>query len=66
MKKFKEAYFVLYDDQDFPICYFENVYELLQLINYSTRDLLKRFNKYGDLIHIIINHKKYSLMRFCD
>lgn len=61
-----ENYFVLYDSNDCPICYFDNFYELAKHINYSVYDLVKRFNKYGDSINIIIGNKLYKLVTFVD
>lgn len=67
MKEFKtDAYFVLYDKEDYPICYFDNLTELLGHINYSGRNLLKEFNKHGNSVNIIINNKIYKLYKFVD
>ena len=62
----KENYFVLYDDNDNIICYFDSVDELLNCVAYSLKKLVYRFNKEGNTIGIEINHKRYRLATFVD
>ena len=67
MKEFRcYNYFVLYDKDDYPICLFENLEELLKHINYRERELLYRFKKFGNSINIVIGNKIYKLFRFED
>ncbi len=61
-KKIKnDCYFVLYDFNDFPVCYFDNFDELSRHINYSSRRLAILFNAYGNLLHICIGGIMYKL-----
>lgn len=62
----KENYFVLYDENDYPICYFDNFYELSKHINYRCSDLVCKFNKFGNCINIVIGNKLYKLVTFVD
>ena len=66
IKKFRTCYFVLYDMEDNPICYFDNIMELLKHINYRDTDLLSKFSKNYNNINIVIGKRKYKLYRFCD
>ena len=67
MKEFKDkTYFVLYDIDDYPLCYFETLEELQKSINYDSSKLLYRFKNEGSLIKIIMNNKFYRLARFVD
>lgn len=59
-------YFVLYDKNDIPVCYFENFEELTKHINYNQYDLVKRFKKFGNSIKIIIGNQFYKLYKFVD
>ncbi len=67
MKKFygkelkKIYYFVLYDMEDFPICYFDNFKELSNNLNYPLKKITYMLNIYGNLIHIKIGNKLYKL-----
>lgn len=66
-KLFREmSYFVLYDKNDIPVCYFENFEELQKHINYRCSDLVTKFNKFGDSIKIVIENQFYKLYRFED
>ena len=38
------GYFVLYDDSDEIICYFDGYYDLIKHCNYKLCDLVRRFN----------------------
>ena len=61
-KKIREnCNFVLYDFNDFPVCYFDNFEELSKHINYSSRRLATLFNVYGNLLHICIGKNMYKL-----
>lgn len=62
----KYNYFVLYDMDDYPICLFENLEELLQHINYNCSKLVYQFKKFGNSINIVIGNKIYKLFRFED
>ena len=66
MSKRRYDYFVLYDMEDFPICLFESLEELLLHINYDSKSLLCEFYKHNNNIKIIINKRKYKLFRFED
>ncbi len=66
MSKRRYDYFVLYDMEDFPICLFENIEELLLHINYKSTDLLREFYKHNNSINIVIGKHKYKLFRFLD
>lgn len=66
-KLFREiCYFVLYDKNDIPVCYFDNFEELTKNINYTSSKLVYRFNKYGNSIKIVIGNQFYKLYRFTD
>ncbi len=62
----KISYFVLYDKNDIPVCYFDNFEELSKYINYRCSDLVIKFNKFGDSIKIVIGNQFYKLYRFQD
>lgn len=62
----KDNYFVLYDLNDFPICYFDNFDELSKHLNYRCSDLVSRFNKYGNNLKIVIGNEFYKLFTFKD
>ena len=67
MKEFRNnTYFVLYDVQDYPICYFDNLEEVLKCINYSPSKLLYRFKNEGFLIGVTLGNHYYRLARFTD
>lgn len=57
--------FVLYDENDMLVCYFDNYYELAQHINIPSWNLAIRFNKNrNNIINIVIDgniHKLYLL-----
>ena len=66
MKVLKKSYFVLYDANDFPICFFEDFWELLKCINYNKYELIRRFKENNKFIKIVINSEFYKLYRFTD
>ena len=48
-KTFREKnYFILYDKDDYIICYFDNYQELSTRLNYRCSDLVYKFNQYGN------------------
>lgn len=51
---------------DYPICYFDNLEEVLKCINYNSYDLVKQFKNKGNLIRVVLNNKFYRLARFVD
>lgn len=57
----EKYYFVLYDMNDYPICYFDNFDELKQHLNYPLKKINYMLNIYGNLIHIKIGDKLYKL-----
>lgn len=61
-----QNYFVLYDSNDFPICYFDSFNELSKRISYRCSDLVRQFNKFGNTINIIIGNQLYKLCTFVD
>lgn len=61
-----EAYFVLYDKNDFIICYFDNLTELSKHINYDCKHLVYRFNKFGNPLNIVIGNEFYKLYYLYD
>lgn len=62
----KNNYFVLYDNKDNIICYFNNYEELSKYINYTARKLVYEFNfRNTNVINIIIDNKKLRLATFC-
>lgn len=66
-KTFKEQnYFILYDDNDNVLCYFENFDELKKLFNYRLSDIVYQFNKSDGFINVDIEKKRYKLYTFCD
>lgn len=64
MKKIE--YYVLYDNNDYPISYFENYTELTRVLNYSYKNLNYRFKKFGNSIKIVIGNQFYKLFKFSD
>ncbi len=58
------SYFVLYDYEDFPICYFDSLEDLLRHINYNRYELVRRFKQFGNDIKIVIENKLYKLYKF--
>lgn len=65
-KSFINNSFVLYDENDEIICYFDNFNELSRYINYKLYDLVREFNRHKkDLINIEIDRKRYKLATFC-
>lgn len=54
-------YFVLYDVDDFPVCYFDNFDELGKHLNYPLKKISYMLNIYGNLLHIKIGNKVYKL-----
>lgn len=65
-KTFKNNYFVLYDENDEVICYFDNFNELTNYINYRLSNLVYQYNKQDtNVITIIIDDKKLKLATFC-
>ena len=62
----KNNYFILYDNKDNIICYFNNYEELSKYINYTARKLVYEFNfRNTNIINIIIDNKKLRLATFC-
>ena len=61
-------HFILYDDFDNIICYFDNFKELSKYFNYRLSDIVRNYNKYGidDMIKININNCRYNLFTFID
>lgn len=57
----KNNFFVLYDSNDFPVCYFDNFEELSKHLNYPCFYLVRKFNECGNTINIIINNVGYKL-----
>ena len=65
-KTFREKnYFILYDKDDYIICYFDNFQELSTRLNYPCYYLVYKFNQYGNLIPIVIGNKLYKLYTSC-
>lgn len=63
---FKNNYFVLYDNNDNLLYYFDSFVELSKIFNYRLSDLVYQFNRNNsNIITIIINNKKYKLATFC-
>lgn len=63
----KENYFILYDLDDFIVCYFDNFKELSKVFKYSVSDLVHEFNRYDtDRLIVIIHNTKYRLVTFVD
>ncbi len=62
----KNNYFVLYDNNDSIICYFNSFVELSKFFNYKLSDLVYQYNKTNsNIITIIIDNKMYKLATFC-
>ena len=62
----KNNYFVLYDDNDEIICYFNDFNELSRYISYRLSDLVHEYNRYNtNVITIIVDSKKLKLATFC-
>ena len=62
----KNNHFVLYDQNDMIICYFDDFKELSKHINYTARKLAYEFNfRNTNIINIIIDDKKLRLATFC-
>ena len=62
-------YFVLYDLDDIPVCYLEDLDELcdLYLPGYRKRDILRRFrHSEYDFIRILVDHIPYNLYMFLE
>lgn len=60
------SYFVLYDMEDYPICYYSNLEELLEHINYNRYELVRQFKKFGNSIKLVIGNQFYKLYKFVD
>ena len=62
----KNNYFVLYDNNDNLLYYFDNFAELSKIFNYDLRNLVFQYNKnHTNIITIIVENKKYKLATFC-
>lgn len=62
----KNNYFVLYDNNDNLLYYFDSFVELSKIFNYRLCDLVYQYNKnHTNIITIIIGNKKYKLATFC-
>lgn len=62
----KNNYFVLYDNNDNLLYYFDSFVELSKIFNYRLCDLVYQYNKnHTNIITIIIENKKYKLATFC-
>ena len=68
MKYFRETYdFVLYDENDNIVCYFNDIDEIKKFSNVRPSRIYKNFEKsFDDFINIIIDNKFYKLYRFED
>lgn len=66
-KSFKERnYFVLYDENDNFIQYFDNTEELKKSYKRELKKIVYDLKKAKDFIKITINQKEYKLYTFCD
>lgn len=63
---FRKCYFVLYDEKDYPVCYFDSFHELSKCINYEPKVLAFRFRKYGNSVNILMGNNVYKLYAFVD
>ena len=68
IKSIRKNHFIIYDNQNQIICYLEDFNELSRYINYTLRDLVKRYNKVSinDTINICIDNRLYQLYTFED
>ena len=57
----RDNYFVLYDKNDYPICFFADYNELSKSISYRCSDLVYKFNKFGNPIKLVIGNEFYKL-----
>lgn len=65
-KQLKNNNFILYDNNDEIICYFDNFKELSNHITQRLYDLVYEYNRHNtNVITIVIDNKKYKLATFC-
>lgn len=61
----KRSYFVIYNYDDYVVCYIDDIVELQEkYINYSVKDLKKRFQRKGNPLDVVIDNVFYKLYRF--
>lgn len=60
----KNNYFLLYDNYDRLVCYFDNFDELSKYTNVPVRNLVRKFNESLGFINIVIDNVKYKLYTF--
>lgn len=64
-KEFREkCYFVLYDENDNLVCYFDNYNELSKYTKNPLYRIVQLFKKSGEFIFIQIENKFYKLYAF--
>lgn len=61
----KNNHFVLYDCEENCI-YIDSFSELQKHLNYNIYDLVKQFNKKGEIIDVVVDGKMYQLYTFED
>ena len=66
-KSFKQKnFFILYDEKDNLICYFDNFTELKKYTKLRIQDIVKKFKKTKQFIKITIEKKEYKLYTYID
>lgn len=61
----KNNYFVLYDNNDDIVCYFNDFNELAKYLSYRVSDLVREYNRYNsNVITVIIDKRKLKLATF--
>jgi len=64
LKKIK--YYVLYDEKDYPILYFETLKEFSICMGYNYFYLKQKFCNFKENIELSIGNKKFNLYKFED
>ena len=66
-KSFKQKnFFILYDEKDNLICYFDNFTELKKYTKLRIQDIVKKFKQTKEFIKITIEKKEYKLYTYID
>lgn len=59
-------YYVLYDENDLPILYFETLKDFSISLGYNYKKLRNKFCNVNDFIELLIDKKNFKLYRFVD
>jgi len=61
----EKNYFVLYDNNDYIVCYFDNIREFAFKYNYQYYELRRKFkNSKTNFINLILDNVEYKLYSF--